>query len=181
MDVDPCNPADEKMTTTAMLQSSTFTSDFPSECFGHICSFMDLRDVLNFGSCSLSSTQQILPELCHRRKRMTKRFAYWRDWKIISALETNKIGIWDEVKEKFPNMNWVLIPTVQESVDELCKRMPSIIRQQSFGRSSELSWTMKKLHARGLPLNNCSLRSNRLCTRTSYTPRFCPMPCGLIH
>jgi hypothetical protein len=125
MDVDPCNPADEKMTTTAMLQSSTFTSDFPSECFGHICSFMDLRDVLNFGSCSLSSTQQILPELCHRRKRMTKRFAYWRDWKIISALETNKIGIWDEVKEKFPNMNWVLIPTVQESVDELCKRMPS--------------------------------------------------------
>jgi hypothetical protein len=107
------------------MSQSTFTSDFPPECFGHICSFLDLRDVLNFGSTSLSSTKQILPELCHRRKRMKKQFAFWRDWKLIGALETNKIGAWDEVKRKFPNTDWVQIPTVQESVEELCKRMPS--------------------------------------------------------
>ena len=115
------DPADEVMTT----KSTLVTSDFPPECFGHICSFLDLRDVLNFGSTSLSSTKQILPELCHRRKRMRKQFAFCRDWKLIGALETNKIGAWDEVKDKFPSTDWVQIPTVQESVEELCKRMPS--------------------------------------------------------
>jgi hypothetical protein len=117
------DPSDEEMMTS--MSKSAFTSDFPPECFGHICSFLDLRDVLNFGSTSLSSTKQILPELCHRRKRMKKQFAFWRDWKLISALESSKIGILDEVKEKFPSTDLVLIPTVQESVEELCKRMPS--------------------------------------------------------
>jgi hypothetical protein len=123
VDIDPCNLADEKISTT--MSESAFTSDFPPECFGTICSFLDLRDVLNFGSISLSSTQQILPELCQRRMQMKKQFAFWRDWKLLSGLETNKIGIWDEVKDKFPSTDWVLIPTVQESVEELCKRMPS--------------------------------------------------------
>jgi hypothetical protein len=111
--------------TTTVLSKSAFTSDFPPECFGSICSFLDLRDVLNFGSISLSSTKQILPELWHRRMKMKKQFAFWRDWKLLSGLDTNKIGIWDEVKDKFPSTDWLLIPTVQESVEELCKRMPS--------------------------------------------------------
>lgn len=117
------DPADEVMLTTS---KSAFTSDFPPECFGHICSFLDLGDVLTFGSTSLSSTKQILPELCHRRKKMKKQFAFWRDWKLIGALETNKLGVWDEVKDnKFSSTDWVQIPTVQESVEDLCKRMPS--------------------------------------------------------
>jgi hypothetical protein len=134
------NPADEVITAT--MSKSTFTSDFPPECFGHICSFLDLRDVLNFGSTSLSSMKQILLELCHRRKRMRKQFAFCRDWKLIGALETKnkKIGVWDKVKDKFPSTDWVQIPTVQESVEELCKRMPSThaLRYRAIELQAEL-------------------------------------------
>lgn len=100
------------------------TCDLPSECFGNICSFLELKDCLNLGACSLSTAKQVLPEFRLRRKGLHKRFAYWRDWKYTSCLEASKIGLWDEVKEKYPNTKWVLMPTVQERVDDLYKRMP---------------------------------------------------------
>jgi hypothetical protein len=100
-------------------------SYLPSECFGHICSFLELKDCLSYGASSLSTTHQLFPELCRRRRMMKKRFAYLRDWKSIRGIESNKIGIWDEVQEKYPNTKWVSMPTVQEHVNELYRRMPS--------------------------------------------------------
>jgi hypothetical protein len=98
---------------------------FPSECSLLIFSFLDLRDLLSFGSASLLTMKEALPDLRRRRNRMKETFAYCRDWKISTGFDRQKIGLWNEVEARYPDMNWVPIPTVQERVDQLCKRMPS--------------------------------------------------------
>jgi len=105
---------------------NAFPPGFPFECSAHVFSYLELHDLCKFGCTSLVSLKETMPELLRRRNRLKQRFAYSRDWKIISGpLEMEKIGLYEDMKEKHPTLQWVPMPTVQERVDQLYKRIPS--------------------------------------------------------
>lgn len=101
----------------------------PAECSTHIFSFLGVRDCLAFGSTSKKALAEILPSLYNRRLRMKQKFAYCRSWKkedqrsiIISH---GVVGLLDDMQARYPSQEWVVIPTVQERAQLLCRRLPT--------------------------------------------------------
>jgi hypothetical protein len=95
----------------------------PQECKTHIFSFLQLEHVLEFSTTSQSSLKDVLPDLFRRRQCMRLCSAYSRDWKTDRQGE--KMGLWNVMIRKYPNIHWVKIPSAQERVDELYKVIPT--------------------------------------------------------
>jgi hypothetical protein len=110
--------------------SGVSISDIPPDCIATILSFLNIQECLRFGSTSLSSICDIIPDLDRRRKRMNQRF-YW------SPLSPHRVSIYSKsVKsphkdEKYSihcstNLGKIyVLPTVRERVENLYKSIPS--------------------------------------------------------
>jgi hypothetical protein len=95
----------------------------PQECKTHIFSFLQLEHVLEFSTTSQTSLNDVLPDLFRRRQCMRLCSAYSRDWKTDRQGE--KMGLWNEMIRKYPNIHWVKIPSAQERIEELYKVIPT--------------------------------------------------------
>lgn len=96
---------------------------YPFECSSSIFQFLDLGDVLRFGSASKACLNDSVFEIQQRRKRMTQQYAYRRDWKIIGGPGITKIMLRDQVPIGEEPI-WIPIPSVRDRVKQLSFAIP---------------------------------------------------------